>query len=186
MSKYEHGKIYKIISSQSDKMYIGSTVSKYLCERMGQHKYAFVHKNVKKCRANEIVQYDDAKIVLIENYPCKSRDELLQREQFWIDQHQNDCLNAHKAWKGPMSTQDYHKQKYERKKSEISLKSKERYAKNCEAIKQKAKEYRAQNQEKIQAKKLERITCDCGIEILKSNISTHKKTKNHQEIMKNK
>ena len=37
-NKYQLGKIYKIVSSQTDKIYIGSTCQKYLCNRMNNHK----------------------------------------------------------------------------------------------------------------------------------------------------
>ena len=35
---YQNGKIYKIVSNQTDKIYIGSTACPRLCTRLAQHK----------------------------------------------------------------------------------------------------------------------------------------------------
>ncbi len=37
-NKYQHGKIYKIISNQTNEIYIGSTIYKLLSERMRNHR----------------------------------------------------------------------------------------------------------------------------------------------------
>ena len=41
------------------------------------------------------------------------------------------------------------------------------------------KEYREKNKETINKKKLEKLICECGATITRSNISTHKKSKKH-------
>lgn len=86
MVNYKEGKIYKIISPTINKIYIGSTCLKYLSKRMGQHKSAFNHpeKNF-KCSSWDMFKNNDAKIILLEKFPCDSRDELNAREQHWID-----------------------------------------------------------------------------------------------------
>lgn len=38
----------------------------------------------------ELIKYDDAKIILLENYPCNNKEELLSKEQDWIDKIQNN------------------------------------------------------------------------------------------------
>ena len=38
VNKYQQGKIYKLISSETDKIYIGSTCKKYLSQRLQDHK----------------------------------------------------------------------------------------------------------------------------------------------------
>ena len=37
MPDYNNGKIYKIISSYTDKIYVGSTTEKRLCDRFSGH-----------------------------------------------------------------------------------------------------------------------------------------------------
>lgn len=87
---YQNGKIYKIVSSQTDKIYFGSTTVG-LSNRMSKHRYnAKQNHNIS---SKEILQYNDARIVLVENYPCNNREELVSREQHYIEQHQNNCCN---------------------------------------------------------------------------------------------
>lgn len=43
MVNYKDGKIYKIVSSQTAKIYIGSTTKKYLSQRMDDHRSMLRH-----------------------------------------------------------------------------------------------------------------------------------------------
>lgn len=79
MINYQNGKIYKIVSAQTDKIYVGSTTKKYLSSRMAEHRSLSKKTEKKQCTSNRITQYSDAKIVLLESYPCNSKDELLAR-----------------------------------------------------------------------------------------------------------
>ena len=93
MSDYQQGKIYKIISPHTDKIYIGSTAKQYLCQRLTAHKTSFrAYQKTGKggnLRSYELLQSGDVEIILIESYPCNSKDELTARERHWIDQHNN-------------------------------------------------------------------------------------------------
>lgn len=89
LTKYQNGKIYKIVSSHTNKIYIGSTISTLL-RRFYGHKKNYDNKK-KCCSSSEILKYDDAKIVLIENYPTTSRFFLELREGMWI--LQLNCVN---------------------------------------------------------------------------------------------
>ncbi len=86
MVNYGNGKIYKLVNNVDDKVYVGSTVNP-LWKRKGQHKasskedpnrYVYQHLN--------IIGWENVEIVLIENFPCNSKDELHQRERHWIDE----------------------------------------------------------------------------------------------------
>ena len=59
---FANGKIYSIRSHQTEKIYIGSTTQS-LAVRFGGHKR-------QNCSSQQILQFDDAYIELIENYPC--------------------------------------------------------------------------------------------------------------------
>jgi hypothetical protein len=85
-NKYSRGKIYKITSSQTDKIYIGSTINP-LHRRLIYH-----HCNIKRgsgVNSKAILKYDDAVIILIEDYPCKSKNELHRRERYHIENSEN-------------------------------------------------------------------------------------------------
>ena len=95
MVNYNNSKIYKIVSSQTDKVYIGSTTKDRLCQRMTGHRASYksyLNKKYHYVSSFEIVKYDDAEIILIEAFPCKNKDELHKRERYWIE-NTKDCIN---------------------------------------------------------------------------------------------
>jgi hypothetical protein len=92
---YSQGKIYKIVCNITDEIYIGSTKEKYLTRRLQKHK-SYVNENLKNPKRNmptssQILKRGDFQIVLIENYPCKTKYELESRERYWIEN--TDCVN---------------------------------------------------------------------------------------------
>ena len=87
MNKYEKSKLYKIIFSGGD-LYVGST-RQPLKDRLSGHKAGTTNRGMNNAFKNN----DSWKIVLIEKYPCADREELLKREQHWIDEL-NPSLNT--------------------------------------------------------------------------------------------
>ena len=87
-NKYQNGKIYKIISSQTDKIYVGSTCET-LRRRFNRHKNRQSHY----ISSNEIIKYEDAKIILLEDYSCDNKRELEEKEREYILLYKNICVN---------------------------------------------------------------------------------------------
>lgn len=83
MVKYSQGKIYKITSPSSPKIYIGSTTMP-LCNRMAVHrdyaKTAFIS-------SRELIKLGDAVITLIKQVACENKEELLRAERACIGDH---------------------------------------------------------------------------------------------------
>ena len=83
MPNYQEGKIYKITSEQlPGKYYIGSTTNT-LKKRLWGHRtdYNRYLKGTRhKCSSSIIICYPDAKITLIEEFPCECKKELEKRE----------------------------------------------------------------------------------------------------------
>ena len=77
MPNYAEGKIYAIKSVETDKVYIGSTTQS-LNKRFIQHKHDAV-KGI-SCKSKELFEYKDTYIELIENYSCKTIEELHAKE----------------------------------------------------------------------------------------------------------
>lgn len=86
MLDYQNGKIHKIVCNVTGLVYIGSTcrtlqqrlanhVSNYNCYLNGTRRYIAT-----SCK---IFANDDNEIILIENYPCNSKTELLSRERYY-------------------------------------------------------------------------------------------------------
>jgi len=129
---YKNGKIYAIRSHQTEQIYIGSTTQP-LTKRLNAHK-------AKNCNSKLILQYADAYIELIENFPCNSREELNKKEGEHI--RANNCVNKLIAGR----TQ---KEYLEDNKEVLKEKTKKYREENNELLKEKAKKYRDQNKEKM-------------------------------------
>ena len=78
------GKVYRIISYQGNKCYIGKTKNS-LDQRFKEHLSHFKNKKI-RTTCYEVLQYPDAKIELIEEVPIT---ELSQREAYHIKENIN-------------------------------------------------------------------------------------------------
>ena len=148
---YMEGKIYAILKKgvnleDADGMvYIGSTVH-YLAMRFGGHITEYVSGNA-HCTSKELFEeygVDNCEIILIENYPCKTKRELETRE----GQHQRTIKCVNKIIAGRTKAQ------YAVERREFILEQKiVFYNTNKEAILVKQKEYEKKNREVILARK---------------------------------
>ena len=149
---YQNGKIYKIYSYENDDVYYGSTVET-LSRRMGHHKNAYKRYkegNYHYVTSFNILEYDSSIIELVENYPCNNKEELLQREGYYI--RNNNCINKQIAGRTRKEcSKEYHQQN----KEQLNKNKKEYYKQNKEQILQRQKEYYEINKEEIKEKKVE-------------------------------
>lgn len=110
---YSKGKIYKIYSPECDAVYIGSTTRQYLCQRLAKHNCDYIRWfNGLDCSWYSsflILGFGNVKIELIEEYPCKSRDELSRREREIIEETPN-CLNVNTPILSPEEASEYKRQ----------------------------------------------------------------------------
>ncbi len=97
MVNYRNGKMHKIeafnaVDSNGD-IYIGSTTKLYLSQRMDCHRKDYVQWKKGNIRNGKITSFDvfdtfgidKGQIILIETFPCDSKDELTSREAFYIE-----------------------------------------------------------------------------------------------------
>ena len=120
MRDYGKGKIYKIVCYTTGKIYVGSTTKHYLSQRLSSHCEAY-RKHLQgygsRLTSFEILAELNFSIVLLENCPCTSKDELLARERHYIEKL--DCLNKCV----PTRT----KQEYKRDKCALTRKQNQAY-----------------------------------------------------------
>ena len=86
--KYSRGKIYKLVSSQTQDVYYGSTIEDKLTNRLAGHRKGYkrwLDHKYNFSTSFEIIKFDDCKIILVENLPCNSIYELLAREQYHLN-----------------------------------------------------------------------------------------------------
>ena len=150
-NKYIDGKIYEIISDNTDMVYIGSCIIT-LKKRLIEHK-----RKKNKCSSKFIIDCGDYDIYLIEKYSCNNNLELRMREQMYIDIYKNDgknVINGKNAYTSIEDTKEnrknYDKDRKEyfkeyRKNNKENIK--EYYQRNKEDRKQWNKDNRKKQQE---------------------------------------
>ena len=92
MPNYNNGKIYKIVNNIDDMVYIGSTTTK-LCYRMAVHRCnmrnnynATLYQHMRKIGLHNFTA------VLIEDYPCQNKMQLLRRERYHFELYDKQIL----------------------------------------------------------------------------------------------
>ena len=145
MPDYQLSKIYKIepINSLDDgDVYYGSSIQKYLSTRMTQHvsKYKKRLYNMSSYILFDKYGVSNCNIILVENYPCNSKNELFAREKYYIKNHKcvNKLVPLHDG-----------KEYRETNKERLTLKKKEYYINNLEQIKHHQKVFYENNKQKI-------------------------------------
>jgi hypothetical protein len=88
MPNYQNGKIYRIVCNLTGRQYIGSTITS-LSSRLSQHKRVF--NTIKTSSSRAVLEYGDYSIILIEDFPCERKEQLLARERYFIETL--DCVN---------------------------------------------------------------------------------------------
>jgi hypothetical protein len=118
MNKYINGKVYALISESAKVVYYGSTIQR-LSQRAGEHRRDYknyLYNDGWKCSSFDVLKHEDAKIILIEEFPCETRLELEQREGYW--QRNNNCTNINIAGR---NTKEYRKTEEYRKQRKLYM-----------------------------------------------------------------
>jgi hypothetical protein len=197
MPNYQNGKIYKLVSFQTDKIYIGSTCQS-LAVRKSEHvrRYKYFLAGVPNYTTSyELIKLGDVDIVLIENFPCNSKEELHKGERFHIENTDN-CVNKSIPTRSKKEYYEEHKEElmkknkeyYENHKDEIKEYKKEWAEDNKDKIKEYKKEWALANKDKTKAgaKKYKQklFTCSCGATITQGSKSRHEKRQVHLNSLK--
>ena len=158
MIDYSKGKIYKIIDNTNGNIYIGSTCLPTLAHRLAHHKNGYkdyLKGNRGLTSSYYILENDNYDIVLLDEVNCTNKDQLFQRERFYIDSM--NCVNLHKP-----------------------ARTKEEYV---EINKRTRKAHYEKNKNEINKNLREKYTCPCGSVICVGERWDHIKTKKHTTLM---
>jgi hypothetical protein len=213
MERYKNGKIYKIVDNTNGNVYIGSTCEPTLAHRLAKHRghyREYLKGGNRYITSFKILENNDYSIVLLEEFPCETKDQLLARERFYIEN--NGCINkkiptrTQKEWRE--DNKNYQKEYKEQNKDKIKNYLKEYREQNKDKItnqkkewrddnKDKIKKYREQNKDKITNQKKEyreqnkeyinkKFSCECGGCYTNVNKAKHLKSIKHQNYLNDK
>jgi len=94
MPDYSKGKIYKLWSPSKNLVYYGST-TQTLSRRLSKHKSSYKaynnDNNKQHCSSYLVLECEDYKMDLIEEYACNNKSQLCKKEGEY--QKNNECVN---------------------------------------------------------------------------------------------
>ena len=96
MTSLMTGRIYKIVSPNTHKIYVGSTFDT-LSQRFRHHTYEWRNKK-RCCTVKEVLDAGDFKIELLEEIEVENKSELRMKEQEWAEKLSNIIVNKNKAF----------------------------------------------------------------------------------------
>jgi hypothetical protein len=85
MLNFANAKIYKLVNSEDDEIYIGSTCGTLHLRKCRHKKDANRYPNRRVYEHLNRVGWANVRIILIESFSCLNKNELLRREQYHID-----------------------------------------------------------------------------------------------------
>lgn len=179
-NKYENGKIYKLVSKHTDKIYIGSTC-KSLDERLKKHESHFLNYFVGKhsyLTSFEILELGDYSIELEQLFPCENKQQLFEREAFYIRKYYGNVTNKNIASR---TRKQYYSDNKEKEKEQQKI----WYEANKERVREYKKQYDIDNKEKKKAYKQKPFHCLCGKIMTNDAKYLHFKSKLHLKFLNN-
>ena len=145
MPEYSNGKIYIIFSTSKKLLYIGSTIQT-LSQRLAKHNNDFKYYKLGNrywVSSYDVLECEDYKIELLENYPCFNRAQLERREGEHIKSYNKDGYTIVNEVVAGRTKQEY----YTDNKDVILKKQADYYADNKEDILKQQAEYKATHKE---------------------------------------
>ena len=182
------GYIYRIIDNTNGNVYYGSTIKKYLCQRIASHKadYKRYLEGISRYTTSfDIIKNNDYKYEVVEENEFETKYDILQRERYYIENF--ECVNRIIPNRTEQEYRDTHKEQtskknknyYETHKQEFVEKSKKYHKENYEKKKEQLKKKRKDSYEKNKEYLKEKINCDCGAIVCRVSLTRHKKSKKH-------
>ena len=190
-ARYANSKVYMLVDDDGYYYYGSSCLPLY--------KRLFYHKGVAKLESNRklytVFTYErfckgDIKIVLVEEFKLENKEQLLREENKYIKRNIDDpfCLNSFHA------VLNYEKMKEKKKECDKIYRETHKEQKrerdkiynetHKEQIKERIKIYRDTHQEKIKEYQNTKYTCPCGSVVTIPHKLRHKRSKKHQEFIK--
>jgi hypothetical protein len=174
------GIVYKIVCNQTGSLYVGSS-EKTLEERMQRHKLdckRWANGKYGFTTSFPIILEDDYTAEVLEVVELKGetekarKDELRRREEYWLDIYRN--LPETRGYVVNKQNAYGHNQKESNRRY---------YAEHRGEKIAYSKEYHANHREELNARKREKVTCECGLQVNRNSLVRHKRNSRHTSRM---
>ena len=174
------GFVYKIVSPNTEQIYIGSTIlplKQRLCIHVSKTKHG-----INNCNSKIIIALGDAVIECLEEVECEDEDTLRQKEGEYIRRYWDSCVNRQMIGRTQKEYYEEHKQEildyqkeyYEENKAYVNKRSREYYQANKQRIQAIERKRWNENKDVINALRREKIACvNCSKMISKCNMTRH-------------
>jgi hypothetical protein len=163
MPNYQDAKIYKLINTEGALCYIGSTTQKLSLRKAHHYNHYKRWKNDKGLYLTSFKIFEDdefgCKIILIEAFPCNSKEELEKRERYYIEN--TECVNKCRPTR---TIQEWRSD-------------------NKDIIKQYHVEYYQKNKDKLRKKESDYVDCECGSKYPRYKRCRHNRSQKHIKYM---
>jgi len=186
VSDYSKSLIYKIEHLDKPELcYVGSTVN--FVKRKYEHKSNCINENCnfkiyRLMRENG--GWEAFKMVIIKEYPCKTKIELKIEEEKYRKELQAN-LNSHRCHITKEEHNEYFKKYAEEHKEHLNEYFKKYTEQHKEHLNEYFKKYAEEHKEHIQEKNKEKMTCVCGSTFRRYSQSRHEKSTKHCEYISN-
>lgn len=188
MKNYQLGKIYKVVCNVTGLVYIGSTCEPTLARRLAGHvgNYrSFLKGKTNYTSSFKIIENSCYDIILVEKYPCNSKDELYARERYWTSQI--DCVNQLKnqGLQLELGLKEYKKQYYEVNKDTFKEYNKQYRENNKNVLTEYHNQYYKANKNAINEYQKHKHACKCGGSYTTVHKAKHLRSQIHQDYVDN-
>lgn len=182
MTDYSQGKIYKLyIPGIEDICYVGSTINS-LEWRLSHHRHQASNTNQSKTGSTCLFEEGNEVVIeLLESYPCDTKQELMERERYWIEKFP-DGVNKNiptRGWRERWYANHNHNLEKHREWLQNNAEKVAEYIEGRKDIEkqQQQERYVAGYKDVRNAKKKEKVECDvCKKLMNKNSLWTHKNT----------
>jgi len=175
MPDYKNAKIYRIVCNVTGLTYVGSTtrtLAQRLCNHRAEYNRYLANPDRGKCSSIEVLAGGDFDIVLLEKVACECKDQLRQRERYYVETI--ECVNKYIPGRTLVEYYETNKEtllEYQRKYREA----------NRETIIEKERKYYEANREEAAQKKAKKVHCGCGLVHRHDGLARHLKTNKHKK-----
>mgnify|MGYP003128030937 CR=1 FL=1 len=181
------GVVYRIYDNTNGNVYYGST-TETVSRRMASHRSSYkkyLNGTQHYIKSFDILKNGDYSYNIVEEVEYENKYELHNRERFYIEN--NECVNKLVPNRNKKQYYEDNKDKILEKKKNYHKNNKDKFKQyredNKDKIKQKDKKYYQNNKDKINEKQKEKITCECGCIVSRTNLNRHKKSKKHLKLI---